>query len=135
MNEYLDIDYHFLKKLPQNCFRFIAIIGLLILIIIGIFLVNIKIYDHYQTKGYIENGLIITVIPSSLKPEEIYLNNKKLNNYEITKKIVKVDKETMNSYQEITIKCHHDFQDQEIINLTFYYHKQRIITKLKEKIF
>ena len=106
----------------------------LLLLLISYLLISIKIYDNYQSKGYVENGLITSIIPSSLNFEEIYLNNKKVN-YEIIEEIVKVDKETINSYKEITFKCSHNFKENEIINITFYYNKQRIITKLKNKIF
>ncbi len=134
MNNIFENKYSFKHLLPINIILVIIIICTLLLLLLSYFLIKIKIYDHYQTKGYVENGLITTIIPSSLNFEKIYLDNKEVN-YEITNEIVKVDKETMTSYKEITFKCLHNFKDNEIITITFYYNKQRIITKLKNRMF
>ena len=82
------------QQKPQSFIRIIFIILTLLLLLISYLLISIKIYDNYQSKGYVENGLITSIIPSSLNFEEIYLNNKKVN-YEIIEEIVKVDKETI----------------------------------------
>ncbi len=53
----------------------------------------------------------------------------------ILKKELKLDEENLISYFNLTIKPNLVLNNNEIINLNFYYNKQRIIRKIKEKIF
>ena len=123
MNNIFENKYTFKRILPLNIVWVIVILFTALILILSYFLTQIKIYDYYQTKGYVENGLITTFIPSNIDITEISFNHKK-NNYEIEQEIIKVDKENMISYKELTIKCSAKYQDNEII-----------ITKLKEKMF
>ena len=62
------------------------------------------------------------------------LNNKNLD-YEFVSKELKVDEEAFASYYEITLSTKESFENNEIVNLNFYYNKEKIITKIKEKMF
>lgn len=126
----------FLRLKPQKIFILILIF-LIIFISLIIFMIKNSIYDNYQTKGYVtceENCTIVTAIPSNIDFEIIYLNDKKLN-YEIISKELKVDEENFISYYELKISCNRKLDDKEIVKLNFYYNKQRIIKKIKAKMF
>lgn len=118
-------------------------IGLIITIFVLLFILTILFsclsftYDNFETKGFIicdKSCQVTTSIPSNISFTEIYLN-KKVINYQELKKELKVDQENYISYYEITFTTDSLFQNSEIVNLNFYYNKQRIITKLINLIF
>ena len=126
----------FLKKQPKIGLS-LTIFLLLILFFLLIYMCKKEIYDSYQTRGIVscnEICTITTAIPSNLNFEQIALNNKNLS-YEVTSKELKVDTENYTSYYEITLSTHETLLDSEIVDLNFYYNKQKIITKIKEKMF
>lgn len=121
---------------PKNLWLLALLIFITILSLI-IISIKVKTYDNYLVKGYVkcnEICYVITLVPTSLDIENLKINNKKVN-YEILNSEIKLDEENMISYNEITLKPNIKLQDKEILNLNFYYHKQRIITKIKNKIF
>lgn len=126
----------FLRLKPQKIFILILFF-LIIFISLIIFMIKNSIYDNYQTKGYVtceENCTIVTAIPSNIDYNMIYLNDFKIN-YEIISKELKVDEENFISYYEMEISCDRKLNDKEIVKLNFYYNKQRIIQKIKAKMF
>ncbi len=118
-------------------------IGLAIMIFV-LFFISIIIgisfnftYNHVEAKGIVtceQECLITTLIPSSISYEKIALN-KNFINYEELEKELKVDKDNYISYYEITLKTDLELQDSEIVNLNFYYNKQRIILKILKMMF
>jgi len=125
----------FLKIKPKNLL--ITIISILI-IFGGLITVSIKIkvFDNYQTKGYVtcENVCYVTtMVPSNIDYDLVYFNNKKIN-YKLVNKDLKVDQDSFISYYELQFLTN-EFQDKEIVEINFYYNKQRIIKKIKEKMF
>lgn len=126
----------FLKKKPTIGLSIIIFL-LSILLFLLVYMCKKEIYDNYQAKGIVscdKGCTITTAIPSNLNFEQIILNNKNLN-YEVISKDLKIDKENYISYCEITISIKESLLDDEIVNLNFYYNKQKIITKIKEKMF
>ena len=119
---------------PKKIIKIIVLIHLLILLIIGYFLIKTKIYDHYKTKGYTKNNLIITYLPTNITYDKLFINNKEIS-CKIKSKELKVDENTLTSYNELSLDCLKQFSDNEIVDITFYYNKQRIITKLKDNMF
>ncbi len=119
---------------PKKIIKIIVLIHLLILLIIGYFLIKTKIYDHYKTKGYTKNNLIITYLPTNITYDKLFINNKEIS-CKIKSKEIKVDESTLTSYNELSLDCLKQFSDNEIVDITFYYNKQRIITKLKDNMF
>lgn len=125
----------FLKIKPKN----LLIITILILIVIvSLIIVSIKveIYDNYQTKGYVtcsDKCFLITMIPSNIDYDVVYFNDKKID-YKLINKDLKVDENNFISYYELEFLVN-EFEDKEIVAINFYYHKQRIINKIKEKMF
>lgn len=126
----------FLKEKPKMGF-IIVILILLILLILLIFICKKEIYDSYQTKGLVsctDTCTITTSIPSNLEYDYIQVNNKYLN-YEILSEKLIVDEENLITYNQLTLSTELSLSNNEIIDLTIYYNKQRIITKIKDKMF
>lgn len=125
----------FLKKQPKK-----FIFGILIFILFGILLFStykIKVYDNYQTKGYIyccEECKLVVDIPSNISIEKIYVNNKEVN-YTVLSEELKIDESNLISYYQLTLDVSGFSQDKEIVDVYIYYNKQRIITKIKDKMF
>lgn len=112
----------------------LLIITISTLIIIGI---KVKIYDTYKTKGIISctnTCIITTYIPTSINPNKIKFNNKEINYLEL-KKEIEVDEENYISYYKIIYDIKDNFDNNEIVNLNFYYNKQSIIRKIFSKVF
>lgn len=126
----------FLKKKPKM--GFIAVIFVFVVLLILLYYIcKVKIYDQYQTKGLVACSSTCTItvlIPSDLSYDEIWLNNKYFD-YELIGKELQVDEENLESYFKLTLSTTEALTNNEIVNLSFYYNKQRIITKIKEKMF
>ena len=127
----------FMKETPQSLYPTIYFL----ILILGIFIYAIsktKIYDNYQTKGYItcSNTCQLTVLyPSNINYNEIYFNNKKLL-YDVLDEQIVLDEENLISYKKLILLFKENiFQDKEIIKVNFYYNKQRIITKIIKMAF
>ena len=127
----------FLGKRPKLGFIVVMII-LVILIMFLIYICGNETYDNYQTKGIVScdgSCVIKTAIPSNLDNfEQIALNNKMIN-YEIVSRELVVDEDNYQTYYEISFETDKTLTNNEVVSLNFYYNKQRIITKIKEKMF
>lgn len=126
----------FLLNKPKHLWLLILFVIAVIIAII-IVSVKIKVFDSYQTKGYVEcdkNCLVNVNIPSNINYEKIKINNKDIKFTEI-KRELELDKDNLISYYQIKLNCNIPLQSNEIVNLTFYYNKQRIFTKIKNHMF
>ncbi len=126
----------FLKIKPRIGFL-VVILMLIALLFLLIFMYKVKVYDHYQTKGVAnctDTCTITTAIPTNLNFALLAINNR-TSTYEIIKKELKVDNKSYETYYEIVLSVSNDFHNNEVVNLNFYYNKQRIITKIKDKMF
>lgn len=136
MQEIFNNGQALLLKKPHKLWLLIINIVIIIFLLLT-YMIKTTIFDNYQTKGYIicENDCYIRVaIPSNIAFKEIKLNNKKID-YEIINQELRLDEENLLTYLDLTIKLQEKLTDGEIINLNFYYNKQRIIFKLKDKMF
>ena len=126
----------FLRKEPKIGWIMI-IISISILIIILIYISSWQIYDHYQTKGIVtcERTCTITMnVPTEISFDQIALNNEYLD-YEVVGKELKIDEDYFTTYYEYTLQTSMSLSTNEIVDLNIYYNKQRIITKIKNKMF
>ena len=126
----------FIKIKPKKIGYLVIMFVLLFISVIVWMSLNFT-YNHIETKGIANCDLscfITVAIPSNISYEKIILNNKKINYEEINKEL-KVDKDNYISYNEITLKTDLKLQDSEIVNLSFYYNKQRIIKKIFKMMF
>lgn len=124
----------FLKNKPKMYKLATIIIVFLILLIYSSY--KIKIYDNYQTKGYITCESICSLvvsIPSDISFSKINVNNKELDYNTYLEELV-VDEVNLVSYKKITLDIN-GYQDKEIVDVNFYYNKQRIISKIIKKMF
>lgn len=126
----------FLKKEPQIGWILILLIILILLCLLK-FTCQKEIYDSYQTKGIVtcsDTCLITTAIPTTLNFEKLAMNHQNLD-YEVISKELKIDEENYQTFYEITLSVKKDLTNHEVVDLNFYYNKQRIITKIKDKMF
>ncbi|MCI8670725.1 MAG: hypothetical protein HFI36_01665 [Bacilli bacterium] len=136
MLELLDNKESFRRVKPN---KHIFLIVILLVVIIGfiIIIIKVQVSDNYQTKGYVDctdKCVIKTAIPSYVSYEKLSIN-KKFKNFHILDKELKIDEEHFTSYYEITIELEDVLNDKEIVELNFYYNKQRIIEKIKDYMF
>ena len=66
--------------------------------------------------------------------DTIRINNEEVS-YTLFKAETIVDEETLTSYKALDLYFDKALSNQEIVDLNFYYNKQRIIIKIKNKIF
>lgn len=126
----------FLKKKPKMGFIAVVLVFIVLLILLY-YICTVKVYDQYQTKGLVtctSTCTITVLIPSELSYDEIRLNNKYFD-FEVMGKELQVDEENLVSYFKLTLSTTASLTNNEIVNLSFYYNKQRIVTKIKEKMF
>lgn len=124
----------FLRTKPHMlCLILIILLSFIILLVLSI---KIKVYDNYETKGiYTCNNecYLEVVVPSNIFYQEIEVN-KKLVSFKVLSEDLEIDKDNMISYIKLKLDLDSTFKEQEIVDVNFYYNKQRIITKIKEKI-
>ena len=125
MLELLDNKESFRRVKPN---KHIFLIVILLVVIIGfiIIIIKVQVSDNYQTKGYVDCSYV--------SYEKLSIN-KKFKNFHILDKELKIDEEHFTSFYEITIELEDVLNDKEIVELNFYYNKQRIIEKIKDYMF
>lgn len=126
----------FLRLKPYIGFNLI-ILFILIVIIITIFASQKYTYDNYLTKGTIicdQKCLINTIIPTDIEIAKIEIDNKAIS-YEIIDRKLIVDNEKYISYYEINLETPLITSDEKIVTINILYNKQRIIEKIKSKMF
>lgn len=126
----------FLNEKPCKLF-WIVIFALIILLIILLISWNIKVYNHYLTRGFIECSdvcKINVIVPTNINFQKIKLNNKYIEP-KILSKVIEIDEENVISYYMYTFLNEYNFQDKEIVEINFCYNKQRLLKKIVNSIF
>ena len=102
-------------------------VALVIAIILGIYYTK-----NISYAAEVNETKLVTEVPITKKDKE-----KEINIDEIVENNIenKVDEENLESYFKLTLSTTEALTNNEIVNLSFYYNKQRIITKIKEKMF
>ena len=114
-DELINIKYHLYH---------VFIIVTIIVLIISIFLLHIKVYNAFNTKGYIKNNKLVINIP--IENSNIIINGKYLKidnkkyNYEI-ENISEILLSNNINYQEVILNIENDFKENTIIDVTIYY--------------
>lgn len=126
----------FLNEKPKRLF-WIVIFSLIFLILCLLMTWNIKVYEHYLTRGFIECSdvcKINVVVPTNIKFQKIKLNNKYIEP-KILSEVIEIDEENVVSYYMYTFLNEYNFEDKEIVEINFCYNKQRILKKFIDSIF
>lgn len=130
----VDIIYNkeaFLRKKPKNIFS-LCIVFFMMFIFIFFLSAHFETYEHYLATGYVECDRvchIVTLIPDSIPIEKIVLNRKEVT-YTIQKKILQVNEIDHTRFYKLIIFIEDDLEDNQVVELNFYYDKQSILKKL-----
>ena len=132
----MDCDELFNQK---GKYGYMLIMIALFFIIVCCYLSNELVFDIYQCKGVYENGFIYLDIPidylDTIKTGEYLKINKKEYSYQIEEiGPLAIESNSLINYQTIKIKIEEEFLENEIINITIYYNEEKIIVKLKNKL-
>lgn len=130
--------YHNLLNMPFK--KPIFILGIIsISCIISFWTFNQKIYDVYNTLGYINNDYLIVNIPVSSPDTISQMEYIKIDNQKYDLKIASIseimlDQNSLVNYQELRFKVD-KFYENQVMNVTIYYNKEKVLEKLKKIIF
>ena len=129
--------YYFLQniKYKNNLFLIIFLGIFIILINLSFFL---EIYSYFNTYGIYENGFIkVNILLEN--SDNITLSDKmKIKNEEYSFKINSISNllsENYQNYQIYTLKTNINLKENEVVKITFYYNKEKIIKKIFKIIF
>ena len=127
----INIKYSFKIELFILVIAFIIIIG---------YVLNIDIYECYQTYGYIEDELIKVKI--SIEDPDVLTNLKYIkigsDNYdaeinEISE--VLIDKDNFINYQMVELKIDERLNNNEVFKIGIFYNEEKVYKKLKKALF
>jgi len=125
-----------LNMFPVRLFPLVLLMSISLSVLI--YFCSIKtMYNNYRTKGYVtcsDDCYITTMIPSDIDLDIIEINKKTVE-YKVILKNLEVDTTSYESYYEINLSVSGNYMDKEIVNINFYYNKQRIIKKILDMIF
>lgn len=115
-------------------------VGFIILILILIFLQNYEVYDIYNTYGYYDKGGIkfnIPFINSDIinNMEYLKINNENYEYQNISISEILLDQATLTNYQEVSIEGAKSFIDNQVLKVTIYHNKEKIIKKIQKLLF
>ena len=136
MNEIYDNKYSFLKEQPRQ-FRVFKLLILIFILTIFISLYEIKTYDIFRTKGYYScdaKCLLKTAVPTEISIDFLKVKGREYT-YQSESQELKIDEDNMISYYELYLSDIFNLNDGEIVEIAFYYNKQRIIEKLVNMVF
>lgn len=119
---------------PKYKVKFIIMI--IILIVILLFLFNFQVSNTLKLKGIINNNEIILNLP--VKYSDTLIDGKfiKINNTKYLYKItnispIKIDEQNMINYQTIHLKINEKLYQNQIIDITMFFQKEKLINKIK----
>lgn len=129
--------YNYLLSL-QNKKHSLIIICAIFINIIFVLLITIGVYDSYDTLGvYDGNHLLLKIQQDNsdniINGDFIKINNKELN-YQV-KGISELKVENYINYYEILIDVNENFEKNEVIKITFYNNKEKLMKKIIDFIF
>lgn len=114
------------------------LIFILLVILTMIIIFPKKITDVYNTYGYIYNHKLIVNIPidnpdTISKLKYIRVNDIKYDkNAIINISDVLIDQLTLTNYQEITLSLSKEYQENQILNVSFYFNEEKVLKKLRK---
>ena len=130
------MNYEELLNVPYKTGKIFIIIT--IFIIVGILVIlNVEIYDVYNTYAYYREGNMVLNIP--INYSDTILNGKyfKIDDEKVDLEVlyvsdILINTDTLVNYQEIIVSSKNDYPENLIINISIYYNKEKVLDKIKK---
>ena len=130
------MNYEELLNIPYKPWK-LFITMTIIIIICGLIIINIEIYDVYNTYAYYKEGNIVLNIP--INYSDTILNGKyfKIDDEKVDLEVlyvsdILINTDTLVNYQEIIVASKNDYPENLIINISIYYNKEKVLDKIKK---
>ena len=125
-----------LLNIPYKTFKLIFVITFLLIVVL-ISILNIKVYDVYNTYAYYENGNIVLNIPITysdtiINTEYFKITDKKYDFYVMAVSDVLLDSKTMVNYQEVIVSVSDVYPEKAVVKVSIYYNKEKVWEKIKK---
>ena len=127
-----------LLNIPYKSFRVFLII-MAISIIVFISVLNIKVYDVYNTYAIYQNSHLILNIPINYSDtitnaEYFKIDDEKYEFEVLSVSEILVDTNAMINYQEVIISYDKVMPENTIVNVSIYYDQEKVLEKIKNLI-
>ena len=132
------MDYENLLNIPYKSFRvFLIIIAISIIVFISV--LNIKVYDVYNTYAIYQNSHLILNIPINYSDtitnaEYFKIDDEKYEFEVLSVSEILVDTNAMINYQEVIISYDKVMPENTIVNVSIYYDQEKVLEKIKNLI-
>lgn len=132
------MNYEKLLNIPYKSFRVFLII-MAISIIVFISVLNIKVYDVYNTYAIYQNSHLILNIPINYSDtitnaEYFKIDDEKYEFEVLSVSEILVDTNAMINYQEVIISYDKVMPENTIVNVSIYYDQEKVLEKIKNLI-
>lgn len=130
------MNYEELLNVPYKTGKIFIIIT--IFIIVGILVIlNVEIYDVYNTYAYYREGNMVLNIPINysdtiLNGEYFKIDDEKVDLEVLYVSDILINTDTLVNYQEIIVSSAKDYPENLIINISIYYNKEKVLDKIKK---
>ena len=130
------MNYEELLNIPYKP-RQLLITMTIIIIICGLIIINIEIYDVYNTYAYYKEGNIVLNIPINysdtiLNGEYFKIDDEKSDLEVLYVSDILIDTDTLVNYQEVIVASSKNYPENLIINISIYYNKEKVLDKIKK---
>lgn len=130
------MNYEELLNIPYKPWK-LFITMTIIIIICGLIIINIEIYDVYNTYAYYKEGNIVLNIPINysdtiLNGEYFKIDDEKSDLEVLYVSDILIDTDTLVNYQEVIIASSKNYPKNLIINISIYYNKEKVLDKIKK---
>lgn len=132
------MNYEKLLNIPYKSFRvFLIIIAISIIVFISV--LNIKVYDVYNTYAIYQNSHLILNIPINYSDtitnaEYFKIDDEKYEFEVLSVSEILVDTNAMINYQEVIISYDKVMPENTIVNVSIYYDQEKVLEKIKNLI-
>ncbi len=132
------LSYAGLLSIPYKRYFLKIIVFTLLIIMLGC-VINLSIYNIYETNAFVDGDVIVFKIrPGSNeiidKKEYILIDNVKYYLDVVDISPVAISKEEQEAYQLVSLK-NNDFRNNSILKINIYYNKEKIYKIIKKFIF
>ena len=129
------MNYEELLNVPYKTWK-LLITMTIIIIICGLIIINIEIYDVYNTYAYYKEGNMVLNIPINysdtiLNGEYFKIDDEKVDLEVLYVSDILINTDTLVNYQEIIVSSAKDYPENLIINISIYYNKEKVFDKIK----